>query len=794
MDNSRFNGRNGNRKNDYDFVVLLKMVLTSKVTRKVILILLNIIAIIPYVSIFNSEIFEELSMSSALLEFNIKNTMVFILSIIWIASLIPGAVILSLTLKNILLSGKKSSGKSSLFTIYILIVSITLFITSSCLVFFNKLTNTYLTPGDSFFDSIIFIAVLTVLCELLSEEPKKKSNLRKKTKRTDNKAFTYKIISFLFIAAFLTLVYLSLTTDVVVSTLKLPYSEYELRLNASDLFSNIQDLPKDLQVLAFLVFCGLVSIVVSLTLTVASAAGKNKWFAKFSTATVFACGELITVTSLFGKYYEIVQKMNQQSLKEIFDMFTRVDGSIIDPGLIETIDVYFTTTSPAFIIFPIALALASAMVFTRPISRYEKEMLKAIQKEEKGLYGTNESGELIEEELPANIPDKKINNLNGSYGIGICPIFEEIDKQRDIFERNLEIRENSRPEKEMTLSSLVNYIVDYARECRLRLTYSREEIATFIAGMASSKLAILQGMSGTGKTSLPKIITEVIMGRCDIIEVESAWRDKNELLGYYNEFSKIYTPKKFTQALYRAALNPDIPTFIVLDEMNLSRIEYYFSDFLSLMENENEGRVIRLANVRLVKTDSGTDSNENFRGLTAGHTIKIPKNVWFVGTANRDESTFEISDKVYDRASTMNFDRRAPKARPILPSALPQIFVSYSDIEALFEKALSEYVFDIESSDVIRNVEEILAPYNISFGNRIANQIEKFVSVYSACFPDKPNSAAEGLEKVLIGKVIRKLETKSITDKEAIAEKFDRLKLHECANFVRHLNEEILFD
>jgi hypothetical protein len=58
-------------------------------------------------------------------------------------------------------------------------------------------------------------------------------------------------------------------------------------------------------------------------------------------------------------------------------------------------------------------------------------------------------------------------------------------------------------------------------------------------------------MSGTGKTSLPKIVAEALMSVCDIVEVESSWRDKNELLGYYNEFSKLYTPKKFTQALYK---------------------------------------------------------------------------------------------------------------------------------------------------------------------------------------------------------------------------------------------------
>jgi 5-methylcytosine-specific restriction endonuclease McrBC GTP-binding regulatory subunit McrB len=126
-------------------------------------------------------------------------------------------------------------------------------------------------------------------------------------------------------------------------------------------------------------------------------------------------------------------------------------------------------------------------------------------------------------------------------------------------------------------------------------------------------------------------------------------------LGYYNEFSEKFTPKKFTQALYKAALNPEIVTFIVLDEMNLSRIEYYFSDFLSLMENEEGKRSLKLLNVPLFQKTK--DGEVPYKVLKEGETIEIPSNIYFIGTANRDESTFVISDKVYDRAHTMNFIR-----------------------------------------------------------------------------------------------------------------------------------------
>jgi hypothetical protein len=319
------------------------------------------------------------------------------------------------------------------------------------------------------------------------------------------------------------------------------------------------------------------------------------------------------------------------------------------------------------------------------------------------------------------------------------------------------------------------------------LSYTDENIATFLAGLGATKLSILQGMSGTGKTSLPKIVSESLMSICDIVEVESSWRDKNELLGYYNEFSKIYTPKKFTQALYKACLNSDTLTFIVLDEMNLSRIEYYFSDFLSLMENEPDKREIKLLNLSLERTEHG--DKKKYEALVDGHTIKIPQNIWFIGTANRDESTYDISDKVYDRAHTMNFDRRAQKplfyGEPISAKYLPA-----SEIIRLFDESKEKIKINIDDYPVVKKVEELLEPYNISFGNRIAMQIESFVSIYASCFALNDEVIHDAFDIILLSKVVKKLELKSVVDKEELANGFDQIGLKRCANFVMGLKED----
>ncbi|MBO5652808.1 MAG: hypothetical protein J6S44_01170, partial [Clostridia bacterium] len=366
-----------------------------------------------------------------------------------------------------------------------------------------------------------------------------------------------------------------------------------------------------------------------------------------------------------------------------------------------------------------------------------------------------------------------------------CPAFTELDEKASAMRAEIE-GFRALPDTPMNLPALVQYVVNYARDSRLHLYYTAEDIATFIAGLGATRLTILQGMSGTGKTSLPKIFTEALCGSCDIVEVESSWRDKNELLGYYNEFSRTYTPKKFTQALYKAALNPDRLTFIVLDEMNLSRIEYYFSDFLSLMENEEDKREIKLLNVGLFRSEDGV--RYPYKALTDGHTIKIPKNVWFIGTANRDESTFEISDKVYDRAHTMNFNKRAPKATGG-GDPIPFRFVSAEHLSALLTEAKGRATINPDTDPTVKAVEELLAPYNISFGNRIANQIEAFVSVYCACFAPSEQVKQEALERILLSKVVCKLEFKSVENKEILAAEFRKRGLNRCAEFVLKLSE-----
>lgn len=566
--------------------------------------------------------------------------------------------------------------------------------------------------------------------------------------------------------------YASLLLNVVsIKTQMGSFNVQDVNLSGYKLLTEYSALAGGFQLVAFLIFSMLLASSVMLLMSFFSLVAKNKDYYKIVKTAAFTDLAFALLIGLFGVYFKIAQQINEENILSLLEMF----------GFGNVIDYTYELSSQTLFVLVICGILFAVMLFRRQfnlaVEQTEMEVtLKNPQDESAAAAATSANQNAAD---GYSLQDEAAN-------FDACPAFTELDGKIPQLNAELEAKRFQLFEN-FTLPNLVRFVVDYARESRLHLSYSLEDMATFVAGLGASRLTILQGMSGTGKTSLPKIFTEAVLGVCEIVEVESSWRDKNELLGYYNEFSKCFTPKKFTQCLYKARLNSSVLTLIVLDEMNLSRIEYYFSDFLSLMENEPDKREIKLLNIKLYRNEDG--ETIPYRGLTDGHTIKIPQNVWFIGTANRDESTFAISDKVYDRAQTMNFNKRAPKINSF-SQPLNQKFVSYDMLIDLFEQAKISYSFDAESNTTVQKTEKLLAPYNISFGNRILKQMEDFVKIYCACFGDKDAVVKDAVEKILLSKVVSKLENKVVENKESLADEFDRLGLTACSAFVRKLNED----
>ena len=281
---------------------------------------------------------------------------------------------------------------------------------------------------------------------------------------------------------------------------------------------------------------------------------------------------------------------------------------------------------------------------------------------------------------------------------------------------------------------------------QMKLYYSPAVIRQFFSAMGTGHLIILEGISGTGKTSLPYCMGRFLRHPTAICSVQPSWRDRSELLGYYNDFTKKFTETEFLRAVYEATFRNDV-SVVVLDEMNLARIEYYFAEFLSIMEmpDPNEWIVDVIA--------AGRDDDP--KHLNNGKLL-IPQNIWFVGTANNDDSTFTITDKVYDRAVSLFFDN---KAKPFDAPYTEGLEIPAEYLSNLFKKAIEENPAD---EDLIARFEEldefVIEHFKTAFGNRIMKQILAFIPVYVAC----GGTDVEALDFLFKTKVLKKFEVLSV--------------------------------
>ena len=347
-------------------------------------------------------------------------------------------------------------------------------------------------------------------------------------------------------------------------------------------------------------------------------------------------------------------------------------------------------------------------------------------------------------------PDAAGVILNASQAVGEEAASEQEEERGERFCMLSEIDRNSTKyghtvyEKRVSLDGLCEDFRNYAAS-RLKLYYDIEDIRRFVAGMAVSKLVILQGMSGTGKTSLAHAFGSFMDNASTVIPVQPMWKERTDLIGYYNEFTKRFNETLLLEKMYEANYSKDI-YITVLDEMNIARVEYYFAEFLSLLELPDPDE--RYIDVVSDKWESDPRQFKDGR-------IKLPENMWFVGTANNDDSTFAISDKVYDRAMILNLDTKCERfAAP----SVPKKPVSATEFANLVDKAIKEFAVSKRNAKRLESLDQYLIEhFHITFGNRIMKQINTYIPVYVACGGDELTA----LDDILSKKVIRKLETQN---------------------------------
>ena len=281
---------------------------------------------------------------------------------------------------------------------------------------------------------------------------------------------------------------------------------------------------------------------------------------------------------------------------------------------------------------------------------------------------------------------------------------------------------------------------------KMGLYYDIDMIRFFIASMGAARIIILQGISGTGKTSLPYAFGKFVKKDTSVISVQPAWRERTELYGYFNEFSKKYSETDFLRAVYEANYFRD-PHLVILDEMNIARVEYYFAEMLSTLElPRREDQVIDIV--------SATWDNDPC--LINEGKVQISDNVWFIGTINNDDSTFAVADKVYDRAIPIDLDSRA---EAFVCEPEEAMYISTDRLLQLFDEAKAMYPVSQEILDKLEILNDYLIKnFRLAFGNSIMKQIGDYVPCFIAC----GGTELQAIDFMIAKKVLRKFESLSL--------------------------------
>ncbi len=312
------------------------------------------------------------------------------------------------------------------------------------------------------------------------------------------------------------------------------------------------------------------------------------------------------------------------------------------------------------------------------------------------------------------------------------------------------------------LPQLVELFRNFAAS-QLKLYYTPKMIRLFISALASTKLVILQGISGTGKTSLAYAWGKFLKHDSCIASVQPSWRDRTELFGYFNEFTKRFNETEVLKEMYIAGYTDDIYT-VILDEMNISRVEYYFAEMLSILEMPNKSEWI----VEIVPSAWKSDPIHLKEGK-----LQIPANMWYIGTINNDDSTFMVTDKVYDRAMPIDINDKGEAFDPV---DTPAQDINYSYLDNLFQTAIKDNQISEDTLNKIEKMDNyVIKHFRIAFGNRIVAHMKKFVPVFVAC----GGTEVDGVDYFIARKILRKFEQLNVA---YIRDEID--------GFVKFLNDE----
>lgn len=338
---------------------------------------------------------------------------------------------------------------------------------------------------------------------------------------------------------------------------------------------------------------------------------------------------------------------------------------------------------------------------------------------------------------------------------------------------------------------------------------STETSAVLISALASKPFVILAGTTGTGKTKTIRDLAakmNPVPGEPDFnhafIPVEAGWTDGRHLLGYKNPFGRSgenYVSTKLIDTLLKANYPEyaNIPFFIILDEMNLSHVEMYFSKFLSVMETAKEEKpepILGLEELHLLYKSGVTDPIQTTYILNAINKkgLYISNNVFFIGTVNMDETTYMFSPKVLDRSFVIQY-------APPKPSSVGHAFTLLEDdVLGISTEKLSSFLTGSATIGLSSNYDAYLDELfdvlgKFRFGPRTTNEVRRYISVCDKLHEnftakDGYNSKKAVLDRVTAHKILPKIHgnrdtltpifkgMKALFEKEGLTQSAEKLE------------------
>ncbi|WP_305305537.1 McrB family protein, partial [Romboutsia ilealis] len=213
------------------------------------------------------------------------------------------------------------------------------------------------------------------------------------------------------------------------------------------------------------------------------------------------------------------------------------------------------------------------------------------------------------------------------------------------FKRSNSIKEDDNKyieqKEEIIPVDIINKVENYIKNQGYNYTYN--QLSNLYLSLKTKPFTILAGISGTGKSKIIRLLADAIQADYTLISVRPDWNDATDLIGYKNLDHK-FIKGQLTKAILKAQQNKNKPHLICLDEMNLARVEYYLSDYLSIIESRKKVG-------QNIITDNIVQYQENNEIIK----LHIPDNIYIIGTVNMDDTTFQFSRKVLDRANTIEF-------------------------------------------------------------------------------------------------------------------------------------------